>query len=392
MLADGKSFFLSKRARLWNAFDLLVVASSLAETLAGFLVMSGSIDIAQSRAMRAIRVTRLLRAFRLVRVAKSVRSLQTLLHSITVTMKSLVWVVLLILMLFYGFGIAFTQAARDHIDAGQAYLDPSGKPKELMSFWGTLPRSMFTLFKAIAGGISWHEVVEPLSDIGWFWVMLFCFFIVVSVFAILNVVTGVFCQSAIESAQRDQDMMMQSIIANRHYHATKMKGLFQDIDSDQSGFITLQELESRMEDEAVKAYFTSLELDVHDAWTFFKLLDTDEGHTIEIEEFIIGCMQLRGPAKALDMARLMHENQLISKHLTEFMLYVEQQFLVLAGDESLEIMDAFPKPSMRLSGSWASEVPKSAGGDVSERRPSKGHAANLPPSSFSKSLGWEPMA
>merc|ERR1711933_676434 len=74
-----------------------------------------------------------------------------------------------------------------------------------------------------------------------------------------------------------------------------------------------------MEDDEVKAYFTSLDLDIEDAWTFFNLLDLDQGHTVELNEFLMGCARLRGPAKALDFAKLMRENHVISKQLEHFM-------------------------------------------------------------------------
>ena len=38
--------------------------------------------------------------------------------------------------------------------------------------------------------------------------------------------------------------------------------------------------------EAVKAFFESLDLDVWDAWSFFKLLDSDGGGMVEIVDSV----------------------------------------------------------------------------------------------------------
>merc|ERR1712151_1176603 len=130
---------------------------------------------------------------------------------------------------------------------------------------------------------------------------------------------------------------MQAIMANKQHHVQKVKELFKNLDHNHSGAITLRGMERRIQDENVKAYFNSLELDVQDAWTFFKLLDTDEGHTVEAEEFIMGCMRLRGPAKALDVAKLMHETQMTSKHLHAFMAYVETALTALAKSQGLHV-------------------------------------------------------
>merc|ERR1712050_425725 len=107
-------------------------------------------------------------------------------------------------------------------------------------------------------------------------------------FAIINVVTGVFCHSAIESAQRDLELVIQQHIANKKLHVRRIRQLFKTIDSNDSGQITINEFESHLSDEEVEAYFASLELDIADAWTLFKLLDDDSSHAIDIEEFVMG--------------------------------------------------------------------------------------------------------
>jgi len=326
LLAEGGAFFTKRGSRLWNVFDLTVVTFSVFEALAGFLATSGMLDMSQIRAVRVIRVTRLLRTFRMVRVAKSIHSLRTLLHSIAVSMKSLGTVVLLIVMIFYGFGIAFTQAVHDHFDGGYARLEPEYMPDKLKAFWGTLPRSMFTLFKAIAGGISWHEVVLPLSDVGWFWVALFCLFVVLSVFAILNVVTGVFCQSAMESAQNDKDLATAQMMADKDKFRNSMRCLFQEIDQDGSGVITLGELEETLNEDRSLAYLTSLGIESHDVWTLFKLLDKDGSGTVDMSEFISGCSKLKGDAKAVHIAKLSYDHDVLIRTLDIFMDSVDAKF------------------------------------------------------------------
>lgn len=61
--------------------------------------------------------------------------------------------------------------------------------------------------------------------------------------------------------------------------------------------------------EAVKAFFESLDLDVWDAWSFFKLLDSDGGGMVEIEEFFLGCLRFRGAARAMDVAKIIQDQR-----------------------------------------------------------------------------------
>merc|ERR1712032_1812854 len=114
---------------------------------------------------------------------------------------------------------------------------------------GSLTISIFTLYKSITGGISWHEVVDPLENLHVAWAVLFTAFISFSYFAVLNVITGVFCNSAIATATRDPDMVIHSLIAEKKKH-----------------------------------------------------MDKDMTNVIDIDEFVLGCMRLRGAAKGIDVA------------------------------------------------------------------------------------------
>ena len=87
---------------------------------------------------------------------------------------------------------------------------------------------MLTLFMAISGGISWEDALRPLQRVSPLAVTLMILYIVTTVLAVLNVVTGaapaalghdlcqdlratgdallfqVFCNTAIESAHADK--------------------------------------------------------------------------------------------------------------------------------------------------------------------------------------------
>merc|ERR1712007_140221 len=109
----------------------------------------------------------------MLRLVRFIHALRTLVYSIMATLRSLVWALVLMLMIFYGFGVAFTQAVSDHcgpllsrfdLEDGM-YAAYGCEDLRLSTFWGTLPRSMFTLLKAITGGISWHDLVAPLEGV-----------------------------------------------------------------------------------------------------------------------------------------------------------------------------------------------------------------------------------
>merc|ERR1712216_234828 len=128
-----------------------------------------------------------------------------------------------------------------------------------------------------------------------------------TIFAVLNVITGVFCQNAIESAQNDKETATMELLAKKDAFIQSIKALFSDIDKDHSGQISLPELEEHLDDAKFVAYFTSLGIDINDSWTLFKLLDTTEKGSLDVETFVSGCLHLKGPAKAIHIASLEYE-------------------------------------------------------------------------------------
>eukprot|EP00931_Biecheleriopsis_adriatica_P048816 TRINITY_DN28209_c0_g1_i1.p1 TRINITY_DN28209_c0_g1~~TRINITY_DN28209_c0_g1_i1.p1 ORF type:complete len:177 (-),score=44.75 TRINITY_DN28209_c0_g1_i1:288-818(-) len=78
--------------------------------------------------------------------------------------------------------------------------------------------------------------------------------------------------------------------------------IFRQIDTDKSGSITIGEFEKHFNDREVRGLFASLEIDAADAWTLFRALDVDGDNEVFAEEFLEGCMFMRGAAKSIDLA------------------------------------------------------------------------------------------
>eukprot|EP00439_Symbiodinium_sp_Y106_P049593 s3353_g6.t1 len=148
----------------------------------------------------------------------------------------------------------------------------------------------------------------------------------------LNVVTGVFCQSAIDSAQSDQAMMVQNILDDKQSHLQKINALFNQLGSESTGAITYEMFEEKLKSPAVQQYFQTLGLDVWDAWSFFKLLDQDAGGSVEVEEFLMGCLRLRGHATAIDVVKILQDQAWIIQAADQFHKFVHQELAGIKDD------------------------------------------------------------
>merc|ERR1712056_91943 len=99
--------------------------------------------------------------------------------------------------------------------------------------------------------------------------IVFSMYIAFAVLAMMNVVTGVFVESALLTAKedRERDVMNQ------------VRRLFSITDKDSSGTITWQDFMRQLDEPEMEKYFTSLDIDPSEARGLFLLLDTDEsGH------------------------------------------------------------------------------------------------------------------
>lgn len=304
--------------RAWNCFDLFILMVAWFEV---------SIDV-----IHATTDTQMDSIAGVIRVLRFVMALRTLVTSILSTLKALFWALLLLFLIIYIFALLFTRAVDEFIFK-ENKIDQL-TPEEASAsdqYFGTLFHSMLTLFMSIAGGVSWEDAIAPLMAISTVWLLAFLFYVSFTYFAVLNVVTGVFCQSAIESAQQDHAAVVQSMLENKEAHLSKMRAVFSEIrenspsNAEGDEAITFAMLEGKINSPTVQQLLETLGLDVWDAWSFFKLLDTDGGGSIELEEFFMGCLRLGGNARGLELGKVLQDQQWLIRSQGKFQNFVEME-------------------------------------------------------------------
>jgi len=88
--------------------------------------------------------------------------------------------------------------------------------------------------------------------------------------------------------------------------------LFEQLDADQSGMLSLQELEDSLNNDALMEYFCVLGMEPGDAVELFNLLDLKECKgEVSINDFTQGCMKVVGNPKNLDIYALLVQGQKI---------------------------------------------------------------------------------
>ena len=112
-------------------------------------------------------------------------------------------------------------------------------------YLGTLPRSMFTLFKAMTNRLDWNNVGNPLSAVHSTEVAMFVLCVCIVFFALTNVVTGVLCLSPNEGVQYERDLVSTEVLANKEMCVERTRELFKSmfarLDTENTGCISMTE-------------------------------------------------------------------------------------------------------------------------------------------------------
>merc|ERR1712083_919432 len=129
--------------------------------------------------MRMIRILRLVRITRIIRVLHLFDELRTIVTSMSSSMGSLCWALILLVLMVYVFSVLVMQLIVTSIDIHEH--------DDIYYWFGSLGRSFLTMFECIVGGVGWDHVVQPLMrEISDVMGVFFCAYIGIGFFAMMN--------------------------------------------------------------------------------------------------------------------------------------------------------------------------------------------------------------
>merc|ERR1712187_566899 len=134
------------------------------------------------------------------------------------------------------------------------------------------------------------------------------------IFSVMNIVTGVFVDGAIQRSSQERDLRLEKERAQKEMYVSMLLDLLEEIDAEGKGVITREELQEAFKLERVQHYFSVLDIDIADSNYLFDMLDLDGSNEVDMEEFVTGCLRLKGNAKSIDIHTLMFEiKQVLAK-------------------------------------------------------------------------------
>jgi len=316
VLADRQNF-LKGPEWMWNLLD-----TSLAAACVAHAYLEGQpLNLNAARIVRALRMFKVLQIFRMFRFFCGLRMM---IMSILNSMHSLVGLTVILVLLVYTFSVGLMQGVSGYLEqSGHLAVDP---PMDtLLVMYGNIGSSMLVLLQCITGGVDWNQAMEPVLKASPIHGVIFIIYIVFAVFCLLNVVTGVFVDRALQVAQIDRDLLVVEEILKQKEFTTAVTEILNSVDEGGNGKLTRSQFQAVLEDEWVKSFFITLGLDFKDTEQLFALLDPDgDNEDISIQDFVQSSLRLKGQARSIDVCAVLFESKRISKKMSAFISFSQE--------------------------------------------------------------------
>mmetsp|Transcript_15113 Transcript_15113/g.33331 ORF Transcript_15113/g.33331 Transcript_15113/m.33331 type:complete len:652 (+) Transcript_15113:40-1995(+) len=291
--AGCSSFFCDPEDWNWNLFDFVIVSIGVMDAWVMPVVMA-SLSMKKSKGLTSLitllRTARLLRVLRVARLFKVFRQLNLLIGGVIEASQAVVWITLLSGILVYVNAVVTTKliGARE-----PGYFDNMAN-----SFW--------TLFNVMcqAGLPSGMTIHDQYFS----WKLYFGFFIIGSSWTMVNLVTAVLSEhmvSATSSKNMDEQRAEKAaeFEKDRAAFIRLVSDVFKELDTKQQGVIDFADFEMLLEkpstiEKMARLAGFGVAINKEEIEAFFHILDRDGTGCVSRNEFISGCIRLRGSAEA----------------------------------------------------------------------------------------------
>lgn len=305
-------FWVSPEDWGWNVFDVCLVCSSVASDLLNGINLSF---------IRTLRVLRAVRAARIIRVLRLFRNLRRMLFAILACISSLAWTFVFLALVMFMFSILFVQASVQFLDGAGTPETGDDTARADIEFWfGSLADAMLSLLAAVTGGSDWLEIRKPLAHAGRLYAAAFVVYMLFVTVGVMNVLTGVFLNNANEFV--DLSLIVHTEQTRVDSFVEQLLELFHVLDVEHTGEVDWPKFNEALQDDRVRAYFSSLELEPTHVRLIFNLLDEKGTGKITINDLVMGMVRLKGEAKAIDARIIQRELSMLPLFFHNFREYL----------------------------------------------------------------------
>ncbi len=147
----------------------------------------------------------------------------------------------------YVIGIIFTILIGQNTDPALRYLGTWSKE----DYWGSVPKSMYTLFQVTTGDSWGSKVARPIIKEYPAYTIFFLVFIFLISFGLMNIVLGVICENAIYAASKNTENMQKIVLRHQQLVINSITAIFEAADTDGSGELSREEFDEALSKKTV---------------------------------------------------------------------------------------------------------------------------------------------
>lgn len=315
--AFGHKVFDPRRSNTsWNIMDLFLVLLGI--SIGWAVDISGQLNTsASARFFEAIRVLRLSRIMRLPRVLPGMHEMWILIRGMYDTFRFLVSTIVVLVAIHFVFAVIgiplIAMPIKDLLKTNHDHHEQEELQK-IWSYVGGMWEMMYTLVMFMSqDSIHFQREVWKFEYGSWFYFLVFQS---TTRLLVSSVVTSLIVDIAMEASKGDQFIQLKQKAAKDKAELAVLSDLFERIDKDGSGALSLEEFTEAFKVKEVVDCWKVLNFDISECLEIFALLDDGDGE-IETQEFFEGLQSMKGRASSKDLFK-------ISKQLLKLKSNLEQ--------------------------------------------------------------------
>mmetsp|Transcript_118476 Transcript_118476/g.342568 ORF Transcript_118476/g.342568 Transcript_118476/m.342568 type:complete len:718 (-) Transcript_118476:121-2274(-) len=334
VLGSRAAYFVGKNWQ-WNLVDVLILCGSFLE-----LAATG-MNLSYIRFLRVLRGSRAMQAVRFIRFSHSLQKMTSAVASVA---AALFWSACLIFIVMYIFGLAMMEGVSTYINeqiltsGPVSALDTETTEllRDLESQYGGMGTTMTTLARAISGA-DWGVFATSLGETGWAWAFVWILYILIIVFGMLNVLTGIVVDIVRKPLVTDRTLQLLVEAEEERSLCEMLSFELEKIGKDPGAYITRKAFDMIMERASVKKFLREFGINIDRVQDMFYLIDADHRGKITAKMAAQRFLELRGDAKAQDIQRLSRDIGMMKKHLEDMAHTSRDMLWYLHGPQEEEI-------------------------------------------------------
>lgn len=272
----------------WVKFDAALVVLAVLGDWVAPAIIGEQHSSAGLNLVLVMRMARLVRFARMLRLMQQFRELFMLLHGFLHSAKLMVYTMFLLGLMVYIFSLVAVEVVYLRYRDVEDSVINEEFDTVVTEYFSTLPKAMLTLVQFICLD-SIGSIYRPLVMDDWTLSFYFISCILVIGIVLMNIVTAVIVNSALEQAIQNKESQRMELARQKKTLMKQLRNMFIRLDRDGSGGIDRDELANCEPDD--KALLDHFMAGVASPEEVFKALDIDGQGTLDIDEFCDGIYQ-----------------------------------------------------------------------------------------------------